>query len=180
VRTDRRPCDAAQAIKSSISGQSQTARCATVVLGRCFRRDANRWTAPRCRYGSRTWSEKWHISTSLTGFLIEHAAQEPLCPDLSLPHEANSCSDSRKRHWAVREAIKWVIVDDGPRRTPGILADYASRFGDNHRHRTIEVTGRWAGVGTPFYPVITPSTNQYDFVCKLDLDLLLRRAISRS
>src|SRR5690242_13079304 len=72
---------------------------------------------------------------------------------------------------------KWIIVDDGSSdRTPEILRDYCSRFD------WIEVVTRanrgsrsvGPGVVDAFYAgydSINPS--DYDYLCKLDLDLIL-------
>jgi poly-beta-1,6-N-acetyl-D-glucosamine synthase len=72
---------------------------------------------------------------------------------------------------------RWVIVDDGSTDgTPAILAEYASR------HEWISIVTRadrghravGPGVVDAFYSGYqTIDRGQYDFVCKLDLDLLL-------
>ena len=72
---------------------------------------------------------------------------------------------------------KWVIVDDGSTdETPAILAEYASR------HAWISIVTRadrghravGPGVVDAFYSGYqTIDRAEYDFVCKLDLDLLL-------
>jgi biofilm PGA synthesis N-glycosyltransferase PgaC len=72
---------------------------------------------------------------------------------------------------------KWVIVDDGSTdETPAILAEYASR------HEWISIVTRsdrghravGPGVVDAFYSGYqTIDRTAYDFVCKLDLDLLL-------
>ena len=72
---------------------------------------------------------------------------------------------------------KWVIVDDGSTdETPAILAEYASRYAwisivtrADRGHRAVG-----PGVVDAFYSGYqTIDRAEYDFVCKLDLDLLL-------
>jgi biofilm PGA synthesis N-glycosyltransferase PgaC len=72
---------------------------------------------------------------------------------------------------------KWVIVDDGSTdETPAILAEYASRYQwisivtrADRGHRAVG-----PGVVDAFYSGYqTIDRGEYDFVCKLDLDLLL-------
>jgi biofilm PGA synthesis N-glycosyltransferase PgaC len=72
---------------------------------------------------------------------------------------------------------KWVIVDDGSTdETPAILAEYASRYAwisivtrADRGHRAVG-----PGVVDAFYSGYqTIDHADYDFVCKLDLDLLL-------
>ena len=72
---------------------------------------------------------------------------------------------------------KWVIVDDGSTDdTPAILAEYASRYAwisivtrEDRGHRAVG-----PGVVDAFYSGYqTIDRAAYDFVCKLDLDLLL-------
>jgi glycosyltransferase involved in cell wall biosynthesis len=72
---------------------------------------------------------------------------------------------------------RWIIVDDGSSdETPGILAEYASR------HDWISIVTRadrghravGPGVVDAFYSGYeTIDNSEYDFVCKLDLDLRL-------
>jgi glycosyltransferase involved in cell wall biosynthesis len=69
----------------------------------------------------------------------------------------------------------WVIVDDGSRDdTPGILAEYADRFPYIRTIRRPDRGDRRVGGGVidafyTGYDTIDP--NQFDYVCKLDLDL---------
>lgn len=77
---------------------------------------------------------------------------------------------------SIRPA-KWIIVDDGSTdATPRILAEYA------HRHPWIEIVTRedrghravGPGVVDAFYSgYATIKPNDYEFICKLDLDLRL-------
>lgn len=71
----------------------------------------------------------------------------------------------------------WVIVDDGSTdETPNILADYAARFDFiqivtriNRGHRSVG-----PGVIEAFYEGLdTVDVKQFDFICKLDLDLII-------
>ncbi|WP_027147396.1 glycosyltransferase [Methylobacter marinus] len=71
----------------------------------------------------------------------------------------------------------WVIVDDGSTdETPAILADYASRYPfikivtrTNRGHRSVG-----PGVIEAFYEGYdSVDSNQFDFICKLDLDLIM-------
>ena len=77
---------------------------------------------------------------------------------------------------SVRPA-RWIIVDDGSTdETPHVLAEYCRRYDwitvvrrENRGRRSVGpgvIEAFYAG-----YAVIDP--NQYDFVCKLDLDLRL-------
>jgi poly-beta-1,6-N-acetyl-D-glucosamine synthase len=74
-------------------------------------------------------------------------------------------------------AAKWVIVDDGSTdETPAVLAEYASRYEwisivtrSDRGHRAVG-----PGVVDAFYAGYeTIDSGEYDFICKLDLDLLL-------
>jgi len=70
----------------------------------------------------------------------------------------------------------WVIVDDGSRdATPAILAEYASRHPDVIRVLTLADRGHrklGGGVIDAFYAGYgTVDPGQFDYVCKLDLDL---------
>jgi poly-beta-1,6-N-acetyl-D-glucosamine synthase len=72
---------------------------------------------------------------------------------------------------------KWVIVDDGSTDdTPAILADYASRYEWISIVTRADRGNRAVGPGVvdAFYSGYqTIDQGDYDFVCKLDLDLLL-------
>jgi hypothetical protein len=79
---------------------------------------------------------------------------------------------------SVRPAL-WVIVDDGSRDdTPAILAEYAARF-DFIRIVRREDRGRRSvgpGVVEAFYAGLdTVDLTQFDYLCKVDLDLELPR-----
>jgi biofilm PGA synthesis N-glycosyltransferase PgaC len=71
----------------------------------------------------------------------------------------------------------WVIVDDGSTdETPTILAEYASKYPfirgvarENRGHRRVG-----SGVIEAFYEGLdTVDLKQFDFLCKLDLDLIM-------
>ncbi|MGB0767697.1 MAG: glycosyltransferase family 2 protein [Phycisphaeraceae bacterium] len=70
---------------------------------------------------------------------------------------------------------KWVIVDDGSSdETPEILAEYAGRFDYIEVVRREDRGGRKVGPGVidAFYAGFdTIDPNEYDYVCKFDLDL---------
>jgi biofilm PGA synthesis N-glycosyltransferase PgaC len=80
----------------------------------------------------------------------------------------------------INQSIKpglWVIVDDGSTdKTPAILADYANKYDFikvvtrvNRGHRSVG-----PGVIEAFYEGLdTVNLKQFDYVCKLDLDLIM-------
>ncbi|WP_372770755.1 glycosyltransferase family 2 protein [Pseudoalteromonas sp.] len=72
---------------------------------------------------------------------------------------------------------KWIIVDDGSTdNTPKILEEYAKKFDfievvtrENRGHRSVG-----PGVVDAFYAGFnTINLNEYDYICKLDLDLIM-------
>ncbi len=76
----------------------------------------------------------------------------------------------------VRPAL-WVIVDDGSKdATPAILAEYAAKYDFIRVVRREDRGGRSVGPGVieAFYAGLAGvDLSQYDYVCKLDLDLIL-------